>query len=123
MKTQNASLEEVLQKCSISYEDERYEMVNETKKQRKPSSSLLTRNSFKQKWRMNIVILTKLRDIITKFAPQGPRSHRSEEAKVEYLYGAMIGIEWAKNALPNCYGNVLPWSVIQLYTALDSAWL
>jgi hypothetical protein len=30
--------------------------------------------------------LEELREIITKLMPQGPRTHRSEEDKIEYLY-------------------------------------
>lgn len=67
--------------------------------------------------------LEKLRNIITRFAPQGPRSYRSEEAKVEYLYNAVAGLSWSKPALTQCYTNDPPWKFQQLYTALDSAWL
>ena len=38
----------------------------------------------------------ELREIITRFAPQGLRTHRSEEDKVEYLYKAVVGAPWAK---------------------------
>lgn len=37
----------------------------------------------------------ELREVITKFAPQGPRAHRSEGNKVKYRYGATIGTKWA----------------------------
>lgn len=67
--------------------------------------------------------LEKLREVITKFTPQGPRTHRSEEDKVEYLYDAVIGAEWAQPALTQCYATTPPWNFQQLYTALDSVWL
>lgn len=67
--------------------------------------------------------LEELREAITKFTPQGPRTHRSEEDKVEYLYNVTIEAEWAQNALTQCYTNNPPWNFQQLYTALDSAWL
>eukprot|EP00171_Calliarthron_tuberculosum_P023804 IDg23804t1 len=41
--------------------------------------------------------LEELRETITKFAPQGPSSHRTDEAKTEYLYKAVVGATWAKN--------------------------
>jgi hypothetical protein len=43
--------------------------------------------------------LEELREIITKLTPQGPRTHRSEEDKVEYLYKAVVGSSWAKSSL------------------------
>lgn len=67
--------------------------------------------------------LEKLRNTIVKFAPQGPMSYRSEEAKVEYLYNAVVNCEWAKNALTQCYAQDPPWNFYQLFTALDTAWL
>lgn len=55
--------------------------------------------------------LEEIRDIITKFAPQGPTSHRFEETKVEYLYEEMMGVEWAKFSLtivtPMCHHDHL----------------
>jgi hypothetical protein len=43
--------------------------------------------------------LEELREIITKLTPQGPRTHRSEEDKVEYLFKAVVGSNWAKYSL------------------------
>ena len=37
--------------------------------------------------------LEEVRETITKFSQQGPRNHRSEEDKVEYLYRAVVGHE------------------------------
>lgn len=67
--------------------------------------------------------LEYLRNIISKFAPQGPHAHRGQEAKVEYLYNAVLGNQWASTALTNCYAQAEPWSFTQLSQALDSAWL
>lgn len=41
--------------------------------------------------------LEELHEAITKFTPQGPRTHRSEKDKVEYLYDATMGAESAQN--------------------------
>lgn len=35
----------------------------------------------------------------------------------------MIGIDFAKNGLTNAYCSSPPWTFIELYTALDAAWL
>lgn len=43
--------------------------------------------------------LEELCEVITMDTPQGPRTHRSEEDKVEYLYDATIKAEWAQSAL------------------------
>lgn len=67
--------------------------------------------------------LEELRETITKFAPQAPTSHRTDEAKTEYLYKAVVGAQWAKNALSISQSSVPPWNFQQLYTALDAAWL
>lgn len=67
--------------------------------------------------------LGKFRTTITRYAPQGPMSYRTEEAKVEYLYNSVIGLPWTKPALTQCYANLPPWNFQQLYTALDAAWL
>jgi hypothetical protein len=40
--------------------------------------------------------LEELQESITKLTPQGPRTQRSEEDKVEYLYKAVVGATWAK---------------------------
>lgn len=66
--------------------------------------------------------LAKIRDNITTFAPQEPETQRSEEAKVEYLYNALIGVDWAKPALTNGYAQEPPWDLQQLYTALAAAY-
>lgn len=41
-------------------------------------------------------VLKKRRDISTMFTPRGPKYHIFEDAKTEFLYEIMIGIEWAK---------------------------
>ena len=67
--------------------------------------------------------LENIRETITKFAPQGPQAHRTEESKTEYLYKAVIGAPWAKSTLSLSQSSIPPWNFQQLYTALDSAWL
>ena len=67
--------------------------------------------------------LEELRSQISKFAPQGPKNHRSEEDKVEYLHDAVIGIDWAQSALTQSVASNPAWNFQQLYTALDSAYL
>ena len=66
--------------------------------------------------------LEALRETITKFSQQGPPNHRSEEGKVEYLYRAVIGHEWASNSLSNAIACE-PAEFQQMFTDLDSAWL
>ena len=66
--------------------------------------------------------LEELRETITKFAQQGPRNHRSEEDKVEYLYRAVVGHEWASNSLSQAIASE-PADFQQMFTDLDSAWL
>lgn len=43
--------------------------------------------------------LDKLKEKIRKFTSQGPPAHRTEEAKVEYLYEAVVGQKWTRDAL------------------------
>jgi hypothetical protein len=43
--------------------------------------------------------LEELRELITKLAPQGPKTHCSDEAKVQYLYQAVVGASWEKASL------------------------
>lgn len=43
--------------------------------------------------------LKNLREVTTKLAPQGPRVYCTEEAKVEYIYDAVIETSWAGSAL------------------------
>ena len=66
--------------------------------------------------------LEELRQTITKFAPQGPRNHCSEEDKVEYLYHAVVGHEWASNPLSQAIASE-PADFQQMFTDLGSAWL
>lgn len=40
----------------------------------------------------------ELRKVITHFTPQKPRTHRSKEDKVEYLYEDTIGENWAQKS-------------------------
>lgn len=65
----------------------------------------------------------KLRKTMTTFSPQSPKCFRSEKATVEYLLDVETGYEWAKSALAQCCLHDSPWSFLQLYTALDAAWL
>lgn len=67
--------------------------------------------------------LEELRDEITRLAPQGPRTHQSEEDRTEYLYKAVVGAPWAKSALSMSLSANPPWTFQQLFTALDTAWL
>lgn len=67
--------------------------------------------------------LTKVRSTIKKFLPQGPKSYRSQHAKVEYLYDAATGFEWGESALTQCYTHGQPWSFYDHYNALRAAWL
>lgn len=67
--------------------------------------------------------LEHLRNIITKFAPQGPPSHRDDAHKVEYLCNAVKKHSWAKLSINNCYSQTPPWNFNTLWNSLDSAWL
>lgn len=67
--------------------------------------------------------LEYLRETITKLALQGPVSHRSDEARTEYLYKAVVGAPWAKNAISTFQSSNPPWNFEQLYKALDAALL
>ena len=67
--------------------------------------------------------LEVLREIITRFAPQGPRTHCSEEDKVEYLCKDVVGAPCAKSALASSQSTSNSWDFQHLYTALDAACL
>lgn len=67
--------------------------------------------------------LEELRDVLTRFDHQGPRAHLSEEDKVDYLYNAVVGQNWSKIVLKECYSSTPPWQFQQLYTSTDAAWL
>lgn len=67
--------------------------------------------------------LEKIRNIIIRFSPQGPKYYRSEEAKVAYLYNAVSAFSWSKHAFNQCYEKDPLWKCQQLYTELDSAWI
>jgi hypothetical protein len=67
--------------------------------------------------------LEELREIITKLTPRGPRTHRSEEDKMKYLYKAVVGATWDKSALSSSQSASPPWNFQTLYAALDAAWL
>ena len=43
--------------------------------------------------------LEELRTTIYKFAPEGPLAHRSDEAKIEYMYDAVLEHDWASDFL------------------------
>lgn len=81
-------------------------------------------SSFTEKYSCTIgKALKELRDAITKFAPQGSRSHKSEKYKAEFLYDAAMTEKWAQNALTQCYRNTTPWNFQQIRSVLDFAWL
>lgn len=69
------------------------------------------------------VALEKLPDMIIFYTPQGPKSYRTEEDRVEYLQNALAGVGWAKSALTQCYAHDPPWTFHQLYTAQEISWL
>ena len=64
--------------------------------------------------------LEEFRETITKFAQQSSRNHRSEEDKMEYLYRAVVGHEWASNSLSQAIASE-PADFQQMFTNLDSA--
>lgn len=43
--------------------------------------------------------LQELLEVTTKYASPGPRTHKPEENKAEYLLDATIGAYWAQNLL------------------------
>jgi hypothetical protein len=63
----------------------------------------------------------ELREIITKLAPKGPNAHCSDEAKVEYLYHAVMGASWAKASMCDSQSSNSPWNFQQLYYSLDAS--
>ena len=67
--------------------------------------------------------LEELRETITGYTPQGPKTRRSDPDKTEYLHDALIGTEWAKPVLTQSLAFTPPWTFQQMYTALDAAWL
>ena len=67
--------------------------------------------------------LEELRETITKYTPQGPPTHHSEQDKTQYLHDAVIGVECTKSVLTQSLAALPPWKFQQLYTALDAAWL
>ena len=67
--------------------------------------------------------LQELRETITRYTPQGPKTHRSDPDKTECLHEAVIGTEWAKPVLTQSLASTPPWTFQQMYTALDAAWL
>ena len=67
--------------------------------------------------------LERIREIITKYTPNGPEVYRNDPSKVEYLYNAVLDQSWASSVLTNRYANTPPWSFNQLCMALDSTWL
>lgn len=64
-----------------------------------------------------------LHNTINKHTPLGPPSHRSDASKVEYMYEAVIGYQWASSALTNCYTETPSWKFHRLCSALSAAWL
>jgi Zinc knuckle len=67
--------------------------------------------------------LEELREIITKLSTQGPRNHRSDDDKAEYLYKAVVGAHWAKASLSASQSSSPTWTFQQLYSSLDESWL
>jgi hypothetical protein len=66
--------------------------------------------------------LEELREIITKLSPQGPRNHRSDDDKAEYLYKAVVGAHWAKASLSASQSSSPTWTFQQLYSSQDASW-
>jgi hypothetical protein len=67
--------------------------------------------------------LEELRGHITKLTPQGPRTHRSVQGKLEYLYKAVLSATWAKSALSRSQSASPPLTFQTLNAAIDAAWL
>lgn len=67
--------------------------------------------------------LEELRSTISKLAPQGPTAHRTEEAKIDYMYNAVLQHEWASTVLNSCYTEDSKMTFNKLCNALDSAYL
>jgi hypothetical protein len=66
--------------------------------------------------------LEEMQEMITKLTPQGLRTHRSEEDKMEYLYKAVIGATRAKSALSSSRCASPLWNLQTFYPAIDAAW-
>ena len=67
--------------------------------------------------------LERIREIITKYTPNGLEVYHNDPSKVKYLYDAVLSKSWASSVLTNCYANTPPWSFNQLCMALEFAWL
>lgn len=67
--------------------------------------------------------LKELRELVTKFSPQCPRTHRSDEHNVEYHQDAVLGLYWAQPVISKYSTSRPPWNFQQYYTALHTAWL
>lgn len=117
------------QNIAISYHEAGSKMENEDNsitRQSLVSQYLqsLHQNKIVEKESCNVdEALEKLLDMIAKFSPQGPKSQRTHEGKVEYPYDTVIGIDLARNALAKNYSSTPPWTFIKFYTALEPAWL
>ena len=109
------------QACQIMQDE--YKNITRQNRFRKYLQSLRIQSLMNMKKLNTTEALEEFREIITRLAPQGPRTHRSEEDTVEYLYKAVVGAPWATSALANSQSTVNPWDFQQLYTALDAAWL
>lgn len=61
-----------------------------------------------------------LRELVSKFASQGPRVYRTERAKVEYICDAVIENGWAGSALSEAVAADKP-NFQWLFAELDAA--
>ena len=66
--------------------------------------------------------LEKLKDTISKHAPNGPENHRGDSSLKEYLEQAVVGNDWARTPLMQSEAEA-GWNFTRLYTALDAAYL
>ena len=94
------------QACQIMQDE--YNNITRQNRIRKYLQSLRIQSLMNTKKLNTAEALEELRENIPRFAPQGPRTHRSGEDKVEYLYKAVVGAPWAKSVLANSQSTVNP---------------
>lgn len=107
--------------ASYMMRDKRNSVVRQNRV-RKLLQSLRLKKIIDKKNRSVTEALKELREAMTKFSSQVPRVYRTEKAKVEYMYYAVIGNKRAGNALSKAMSAPEP-SFQQLYADLDSTWL
>lgn len=66
--------------------------------------------------------LEKLKETISRHAPNGPENYRDDQSLKEYLENAVVGLSWARNALMQSEAET-GWTFNKLYTSLDAAYL